>query len=201
MLAERGAEQELVAGLGQFGGFAAHDLGDAGFGGERRGDLHRTGIAGTEQHIGLAVERLLHLRAGDAGVGLRIGVGDFQLAAEHAALGVDLLDREIDAVLPVGADGGAAAGQFGDVGQLDRRADCANAAVAITPASSAPAKIRNFIQSSLYVSLDCDRGLVAGRCYAAFVAAYLFAITASNAFPISTVDGFNPVNNSKASAA
>ncbi|MET3344121.1 hypothetical protein ABIF52_004502 [Bradyrhizobium japonicum] len=47
-------------------------------------------------------------------------MGDLELAAEHAALGVDLLDREVDAVLPVGADGGAAARQLGDVGELDR---------------------------------------------------------------------------------
>ncbi|MHC2787773.1 hypothetical protein ACVMBZ_007014 [Bradyrhizobium liaoningense] len=120
LLAERSAEQVLVALLRQLGGLATHDLRDAGLGGERRGDLHRAGIAGPEQHIGLGVERLLHLRAGDAGVGLRVGVGDLQLAAEHAALGVDLLDREVDAVLPVGSDGGAAAGQLGDVGELDR---------------------------------------------------------------------------------
>ncbi|MEH2559231.1 hypothetical protein V1286_006760 [Bradyrhizobium algeriense] len=46
---------------------------------------------------------------------------DFQLAAEQPALGVDLLDRKVDAVFPVVADGGPAAGQFGDVGELDWR--------------------------------------------------------------------------------
>jgi len=45
-----------------------------------------------------------------------------QLAAENAALGIDLFDRQIDTVFPVGADGGAAAGQFGDVGQFNGRA-------------------------------------------------------------------------------
>ena len=83
LLAERGAEQELVAALRQFGGFAAHDLRDAGFGGERRGDLDRAGIAGTEQDVGLAVERLLHLRARDAGIRLQIRMRDFELAAEQ----------------------------------------------------------------------------------------------------------------------
>ena len=119
LLAERGAEQELVAHLGELGRFAAHDLGDAGFGGERRGDLDRTGIAGAEQHVGIGVERLLHLGARDAGVGLRVGVGDDDLVAENAAGGVDLLDREVDAVLPVRADRRAAAGQFRHVGDLD----------------------------------------------------------------------------------
>ncbi len=32
------------------------------------------------------------------------------------------------------------------------------------------------------------------------MAAWRFAITASNAFPIALIDGFKPVNNSKASA-
>jgi hypothetical protein len=36
-------------------------------------------------------------------------VGNHELAAENAALGIDLFDRQIDAVFPVGADGGAAA--------------------------------------------------------------------------------------------
>ena len=119
LLAERGAEQELVAGPRQFRGFAAHDLGDAGFGRQRGRDLDRSRIAGTEQDVRFAIQRLLNLRARDAGVRLRIGVGDFDLVAENAALGIDLLDREIDAVFPVGADGGAAAREFGDVGELD----------------------------------------------------------------------------------
>ena len=119
LLAERGAEQELVAGLRQFGSFPAHDLRDTGFGCERCGDLDRSRVTRTEQDVGLAIERLLNLRARHAGVRLGIGMGDFQLVAENAALRIDFLDRQIDAVLPVGTDGGAAAGQFGDVGQFD----------------------------------------------------------------------------------
>ena len=145
----------MLPACGQFGGFAAHDLRDAGFGGQRRGDLHRAGIAGPEQHIGLGVERLLNLRAGDAGIGLRVRVGDFQLAAEHAALGIDLLDGEIDAVLPVGADGGAAAGQFGDIGKLDRGPDCAMAAPVNTVASRALAKNTGFMESSCCYCCVC----------------------------------------------
>jgi len=40
---------------------------------------------------------------------LRIGVRDFEFAAENATLGIDLLDRKVDAVFPVGPNRGAAA--------------------------------------------------------------------------------------------
>jgi hypothetical protein len=79
---------------------------------------------------------------------------DFQLAAEQPALGVDLLDRKIDSIFPVVADGGTAAGQFGDIS-----APCANAATDDTVASRSPAKIPDLISipSSRYNKRPCDR--------------------------------------------
>src|ERR1700724_3218851 len=81
--------------------------------------------------------------------------------------------------------------------------DCASAAPLQTAASKTPAKILGFI-----CTLPGDLAIFLAaaffakpRCHAAQDAAYPFAITSSNAIPISTVDGVSPVNNSNASAA
>ncbi len=194
--------RNLLPACVEFGGFAAHDLRDAGFGGERRGDLHRAGIAGPEQHIRLGVQCLLNLGAGDTGVGLGVGMGHLQLAAEYAALGVDLFDREIDAVLPVGADGGAAAGRSATLASLIGAPDCAMAAPVNTVASRALAKNTGFMEILLLLLLclwarPCERPLHSG-CVGCRVP---FDHDGVEAIPISVGEGANPVNNSKASAA
>jgi len=117
LLAEGGAEEEFVAHPRQFGGLAAHDLGDARLSGQRRRHFDRAGVAGPEQHVGVGIQRFLHLRARDARIGLRVRVRDDDFVAENAARRIDLLNGEIDAVLPVGADGRAAAGKLGDIGE------------------------------------------------------------------------------------
>jgi hypothetical protein len=50
---------------------------------------------------------------------LRVQRGGFNHFAEDAAGGIDLLDRQLDAVLEVGAGGGTRAGQLDDVGDFD----------------------------------------------------------------------------------
>src|SRR5262249_47815628 len=61
---------------------------------------------------------LLHLRAGDARVGLGVELAERDLLAEDAALGVDLLDRQDDAVAEIAARHRDAAGDLAHVGQL-----------------------------------------------------------------------------------
>ena len=46
-------------------------------------------------------------------------MGDFNHMAQNAALGIDFGHRHVNAILPVGANGCAATGQFGDIGELD----------------------------------------------------------------------------------
>ena len=72
--------RKALPGAGQVGGLAAHDFGDARLGGERRNDLDGSGIAGAEQHVRRAVQRLLGLPLGDACVRLRVDMGDDDLA-------------------------------------------------------------------------------------------------------------------------
>ena len=68
---------------------------------------------------GLFDRRLRRHRLGDAGIGLGVVVGDGDLPAEDAADHVDLLDGEVDRILPVDADGRARAQQLDDIGDLD----------------------------------------------------------------------------------
>ena len=74
---------------------------------------------GPHDDVSLVVDRLGGERLGDGGVGLRVGVLQHDLAAENAAGSVDLLGGELDAVLEVGARGGAGARQLDHVEDLD----------------------------------------------------------------------------------
>ena len=68
--------------------------------------------------VGIAVDRLLHLRAGDAGIGLGVSSVERDLLLEDAALGVDLLDRQDDAVAEIAAGHRDAARYLADIGEL-----------------------------------------------------------------------------------
>ena len=91
------------------------------------------------------------------GIGLRVVVRDLDLTTEDAALGVDVGDREIDAVPPVGAGGGACARQFDDVDELDlflRRRPAGRSA-------SSQRGVQRSIDSSLILPPSCtDSDLV-----------------------------------------
>jgi hypothetical protein len=69
----------------------------------------------------LSASALERQRLGDARVGLGVVERWLELLAEDAAGGVDLLDREVDAVLEVGARGGTRPRQLLDHGDLDLR--------------------------------------------------------------------------------
>ena len=103
LLAERGAEDVVVAHLRDLGGLRAGDLRDLGLLREQHVHLHRAGEHRAEDHVGVAVDRLLHLGARDARVALRVAHRRVDLALEDAALRVDLVDRHQRAVAEVGA--------------------------------------------------------------------------------------------------
>ncbi len=121
LLAERGAEDVSVAALGDGGGFGAGDLGDLGLLGELHGHQHRAGEHRPEYHVGVVVDHLLDLHARNAGVALGVDMRHIEFLAENAALGVDFLDGERDAITPIRSGHRAGAGQFDDIGNIDAR--------------------------------------------------------------------------------
>jgi len=120
LLPERGAEDVRVAHLGNVGRLGARELRHLGLLGEDHVHFHRTGEHRPEDHVGVAVDRLLHLGARDAGVALRVRLRRGYLAPEDAALRVDLVDREDRTVAEVGAGHRPRAGQLDDDGHVDR---------------------------------------------------------------------------------
>jgi len=119
-LRERRAEDIRVALLGDRGRFPAGEVRH--LGALRLGHAHQDG-AGEHRphhHVGTVVDRLLRERLGDARVRLRVARRVLDLAAQDAALGVDLLDRELHAVVEVGAGRGTGAGQLDEPHDLDR---------------------------------------------------------------------------------
>jgi hypothetical protein len=62
----------------------------------------------------------LHLGAGDPGIGLRVEIFQFNLAAEDTAFGIDFFNRQNDTVAPIGAGYRAGAGQFDHIRQIKR---------------------------------------------------------------------------------
>ncbi len=121
LLAEGGAEDVRIVLLRDRRGFAADDLRNLGLLGQHHVDQHRAGEHRTEDDVGLVVEHFLDLRARGAGVALGVEQRRFDLAAENAALGVDLVDRQQHAVAEIGAGDGAGAGQFEDGRDIDGR--------------------------------------------------------------------------------
>src|SRR5215813_8989111 len=83
------------------------------------GGLDVAGEDRPEDDVGIAVDRFLHLRAGDAGIGLGIELAERDLVLEDAARGVDLLDRQDDAVAEIAAGHCTASRYFSDIGKLD----------------------------------------------------------------------------------
>ena len=119
-LRERRAEDVRVALLRDVGRLAAGEVGDFGFLGFGHADDDRAGEHRSHDDVRAVVDGLLRQRLRDARIGLRVERLQVDLASEDAAGRVDLLDRQLDAVVEVGAGGGAAAGQFDDVDDLDR---------------------------------------------------------------------------------
>ena len=62
-----------------------------------------------KHNIGFIVHSLLRQRLGHARVGLGVRRFVADLATQNAATGIDLLDRQLDAVVEVGAWRGASA--------------------------------------------------------------------------------------------
>ena len=118
LLAERGAEQVGIAQRGQLAGFASDEVGNLGLLQHLHDDLDVAGEDRSEDHIRVAVDRLLHLRAGDTRVGLGVVLRQRDLLLEDAALGVELFDRQDDAVAEVAARHGDRAGYFAHIGEL-----------------------------------------------------------------------------------
>ena len=83
-------------------------------------DDDRAGEHRPHHDIGAVVDRLLRERLGDLRIRLRVAARVVDLAAQDAAGGVDLLDRELDAVVEVGAGRRAGARQLDESGDLDR---------------------------------------------------------------------------------
>ncbi len=121
LLAERGAEHVRVAERDQLGRLAADELRHLGLLDHLQRDLDVARQHRPEDHVRLAVDRLLHLRARDPGVGLRVVERQIELLPEHAAAGVDLLDREDDAVAEVAARDRELPGDLADIGELHLR--------------------------------------------------------------------------------
>jgi hypothetical protein len=118
LLAERGAEHVRVAERDQVGRLAADELRHFGLLDDLQRDLDVAREHRAEDRVRLAVDRLLHLRAGDAGIGLRVVEREIELLLEHSAAGVDLLDGEDDAIAEVSARYRQLSGDLADVGQL-----------------------------------------------------------------------------------
>ena len=109
------------------GGFRAGEVRDLRAPRLVRADDHRAREAGAEHREHVVVDRLLRQALRDARVALRVGVRHIDLLAEDAAGGVDLADGEVHAVLEVGADGGAGAGQLLQARDPDRALRCGQA--------------------------------------------------------------------------
>ena len=90
-------------------GLAADDLRHLGVGRHLQRGADRAGVDRAEDGDRLVVERALHGGARLAGIARGVDELELDLLAEDAARGVDLVDRHARAVLPHGADGGAAA--------------------------------------------------------------------------------------------
>ena len=119
-LREAGAKDERVALLGDRRRLAAGEVGDLGALGLGHADHDRARERRADYREHVVVDGLLREALGDAGVRLRVGHQRLDLLAEDAAGGVDLLHRELDAVLRVGAGGRAGARQLLQHGDLDR---------------------------------------------------------------------------------
>ena len=140
--------------------------------------------------------------AGVSRVGLGVVMDDLDLLAEDAALGVDVGDGEVDAVLPVGAGGRASAREFDDVdqldlvlrqgGQADRHAERGGDDPVLLHA--------RFLHLSLVSQSppgDAPGRLAQAACPVVSPA----AVTESKAAPIAASDASRPVKSRKASTA
>ena len=83
-------------------------------------DEDRAGEHRPHHDVGVLVDRLLRERLGDLRLRLRVAARVLDLAAEDAARGVDLLDRELHALVEIGARRRAAARQLDQPEHLDR---------------------------------------------------------------------------------
>ncbi len=101
LLAERGPEDGGMRLLGDGGRLAANDLRNLRLLGQQHAHQHRAREHRAENDVRIVVEHLLHLRARDAGVALGVEQLIIDLAAENAALGVDLLDRHQHAIAEI----------------------------------------------------------------------------------------------------
>src|SRR5205814_6110062 len=138
------------------------------------------------------VDRLLHLRARGAWIGLRIVLLELDLAAEDAALGVDLIDRHQGAVAEVGRRHRAGAGQFADEGEMQR--------TRLRERAARKGNGERGGKQGLLHSILPD-GLRIGYFGQLYFGSLRLAMTASNAAPTRSREASSPVNSRKASAA
>src|SRR5207244_1170483 len=80
---------------------------------------HRTREHGPEDHVRITVERLLHLCARHTGIALRVRLGRYDLAAEDAALRIDLVDGEHRAIAKVRTRYGTGSRELDDDRHVD----------------------------------------------------------------------------------
>ena len=118
-LGEAGAEHERVALLGDGGGLTTGPVGHLGAAAFGHADHDGAREHRAEDGKHLVVHCFLRQALGHAGVGLGVVAHRLDLLAQDAASGVDFLDRQLHAVLEVGARCGATARQLHDIGDLD----------------------------------------------------------------------------------
>ena len=81
-------------------------------------------VAGEDRahhHIGIAVDRLLHLRTSNAGIRLGVVERQVDLLFQDAPLGIELLHSQDDTIAEIAAGHGDGAGYFTDIGELHVR--------------------------------------------------------------------------------
>ena len=119
LLPERRAEQIAIAQACQFAGFATDEMGDFGLLQERHGGLDVAGEDRPEDHVGIAVDCLLHLGARNARIGLGVQDAERDLLLEDATLGVDFLNRQDNPVTEISAGHRDATRNLADIGEPD----------------------------------------------------------------------------------